>query len=145
MQQSVVFRAIALAIGAGVVACSSRPPAPAAGSGDAAFVTLSSEVLEDTYRRQPTQATYLGIHKYDDSIEDYSQAGVAATVEAARNLRARVEAVDPATLSLDKQLDREQLLHALDSRIIQLAVVRPWAKDPDSYSSGITNTAYIMV
>ena len=43
------------------------------------------------------------------------------------------------------QLDREQLLHAIDSRLLTLEVVRPWARDPDTYSSGLTNTAYIMI
>src|SRR5690242_3744829 len=105
--------------------------APAAGSGNAALDQIAAGVLEDTYRRYPTQATYLGIHKYDQNLEDYSRQAVADTIDAARKLRSRVEAIDPASLSLDKQLDREQLLHALDSRILTLDVIRPWAKDPD--------------
>ncbi len=122
-----------------------QPSVPAPGSDDPAFSQLASDVLEETYRRQPTQATYLGIHKYDDKLEDYSREGVTDQLEALRRLRARIEAVDPARLSLDKQLDREQVLHALDSRILTLDVIRPWAKDPDTYSSGLTNTAYIMI
>ena len=51
----------------------------------------------------------------------------------------------PPPLSPDNQLDREQLLHAIDSRLLTLDVVRPWAKDADSYSSGLTNTAYVMI
>jgi uncharacterized protein (DUF885 family) len=136
--------AFALAIGIAAAACG-KPAAPIAGSGDAAFAALANEILEDTYRRQPTQATYLGVHKYDDKIEDYSRQGIADTVDAARKLSVRVDAIAPDTLSPDKQLDRELLLRSLESRILQLDVVRPWAKDPDSYSSGITNTAYIMV
>jgi len=122
-----------------------KPSGPAAGSGDANFVQIAAEVLEDTCRRYPTQATYLGIHKYDAKLEDYSREAVAETLDAARRLRSRVEAVNPAALSIDNQLDREQLLHSLESRILTLDVIRPWAKDPDSYSSGITNTAYIMI
>jgi uncharacterized protein (DUF885 family) len=122
-----------------------KPAAPPPGSGDAAFSKLASDVLEETYRRQPTLATYLGIHKYDDKLEDYSRQGVTDQLEPLRRLRGQVEAVDPATLSPDKQLDREQVLHAIDSRILTLDVIRPWAKDPDTYSSGITNTAYIMI
>ena len=34
---------------------------------------------------------------------------------------------------------------AIDSRVLTLETVRPWARDPDSYSSGLTNTAYIMI
>jgi uncharacterized protein (DUF885 family) len=121
------------------------PPQPVAGSGDAAFATLVTTVLEDTYRRQPTQATYLGIHTYDDKLEDYSQEGITAEVGALKTFLGQVSEVDPAALSLDKALDREQLLHAIDSRLLNRDVVRPWAKDPDVYSSGLTNTAYIMI
>jgi uncharacterized protein (DUF885 family) len=120
------------------------PPTPP-GSGDAAFERVAADVLETTYRYHPTQATYLGIHKYDDQLEDYSYQGVTAELDESRRLRTQVEAIAPAALSLDRQLDREHVLHALDSRILTLDVVRPWARDPDTYSSGITNSAYIMV
>ena len=71
-----------------------KRPAPASGSGDATFARLATDVLEETYRRQPTQATYLGIHKYDDTLEDYSRQEVANQLEALRRLRGQVEAVD---------------------------------------------------
>ena len=128
--------------------CTSKAPdKPAAASQDrdAAFTALASEYLEDIFRRQPTQATDLGIHKYDDQLENYSRQGVMDAIAAARGFRDRVNGINPSSLSADKQLDREQLLHAIDSRILMLAVVRPWAKDADSYSSGVTNTAYVMI
>src|SRR6476659_3598610 len=129
-----------------LAACSSPPPPkPAPESRDAAFTALAAEYLEDIYRRQPTQATDLGIHKYDDKLEDYSRQAVADAVASARRFRDRVSGIEPGSLTADKQLDREQLLHAIDSRLLTLDVVRPWAKDADSYSSGLTNTAYVMI
>ena len=115
--------------------CSSSPPPPAqpvSGSADGRFEGIAHEYLEDLYRRQPTQATYLGIHKYDDRLEDYSRQAVTDAVAAARQFRDRVAAIDAASLSADRQLDREQLLHAIDSRVITLDVIRPWAKDADT-------------
>jgi uncharacterized protein (DUF885 family) len=128
-------------------ACGSeqKAPPPAPESKDAAFTALAHDYLEDLYLRQPTQATYLGIHKYDDQLEDYSRQAVTNAVAAARQFRDRVNAIDPGTLAADTQLDREQLLHAIDSRLLTLEVVRPWARDADAYSSGLTNTAYIMI
>ena len=114
-------------------------------AGDTAFEAVVKDVLEDTFRQYPTQATSLGIHTYDDRIEDYSKEGIAARLNAARTLRARGEAIDASTLSFDNQLDREQVLHALDSRILSIDVVREWEKNPDSYSSGIAYTAYLMI
>ena len=112
---------------------------------DAAFTEVAHQFLEDLYRRNPTEATGLGIHTYDDQLENYSKQAIAGAVASLRAFRDRVSAIDAARLSASNQLDREQLLHAIDSRLITLDVVRPWARDPDSYSSGLTYTAYIMI
>jgi len=134
-----------LALGVFLMAeCADNNPSTA-GSGDAQFATLAREVLEDTFRRYPTQATSLGIHKYDDKLEDYSRQEVFDTLQTARSFRSRLQSIDAATLSPDNQLDREQLLHALDSRILTLDVIREWARNPDIYSSGIAYTAYLMI
>jgi uncharacterized protein (DUF885 family) len=138
--------ACAIVAAAALSSCSSPPPPPAATpSADSAFAEVSRAYLEDLYRRQPTLATFLGIHKGDDRLEDYSQQAVMEAIDAARQLRGRVTAIDRAGLSPANQLDREQLLRAIDSRLLTLDVIRPWARDPDSYSSGLTNTAYIMI
>ncbi len=127
-------------------ACSTpAPPPPAKPSGDAAFNEIARAYLEDTYRRQPTFATLLGIHQYDETIRDPSRKAVVDEIAAARQFRERAAAIDASTLSPSNQLDHQQLLLAIDSRILTLDVVRPWARDPDSYSSGLTNTAYLMI
>jgi uncharacterized protein (DUF885 family) len=130
-----------------VSACSSpsQPPPAATRSGDAAFGDIARAYLEDIYTRNPTFATYLGIHTYDDRLEDYSRQAVTDAIASARVFRDRVAAVEANTLSADNQLDREQLLRAIDSRLLSLETIRPWARDPDSYSSGLTRTAYIMI
>jgi uncharacterized protein (DUF885 family) len=132
-----------------VAACSSPQPAPAPAaqppSGDKPFDDVVHAYLEDLYKRQPTAATFLGVHKYDDRLEDSSQQAVKDAIAAARQFRDRVSGIAPGTLSPANQLDREQLLHALDSNLLALDVVRAWAKNPDTYSSGLTNTAYLMI
>ena len=80
--------------------------------------------------------TRLGIRPARPSLDE---------IAAARQFRERAAAIDATTLSPSNQLDREQLLLAIDSRILTLEIVRPWARDPDTYSSGLTNTAYIMI
>jgi uncharacterized protein (DUF885 family) len=146
---SILPRALAFAAICSIAACggsssrsTSQPPIHA---GDAAFEDVARTYLEDVYQRSPTWATYLGIHKYDDRLDDYSRREVTEAVAAGRQFRQRVAAIDPTTLSPAKQLDHEQLLRAIDSRLLTLEVVRPWATDPDTYSSGLTRTAYIMI
>ena len=109
------------------------------------FTDAAHQCLEDLYQSQPTQATGFGIHTYDDRLEDYSRQGVADEVASSQRCRQRIAAIDSNKLSPSHQLDLELLAHEMDSRLLTLEVVRPWAKDPDTYSSGLTSTAYIMI
>ncbi len=123
----------------------SSPAASAAPSGDAAFSKLVDELLDDYFQRNPTTATYLGIHTYDDKLEDLSRAGIDAQTAALRAFRDKVSAIDPKTPVVPNRLDREQLILALDSQLLTNLTIRPWAINPDTYSSGVTQSAYIMV
>ena len=122
-------------------------PAAAAArpAGDAAFTAFVHDFLADMYTRQPTTATFLGVHDYDDRLEDYSRAAVDDTVAALKRFRERLVAIEAKTLNAGNQLDHEQMVRAIDSRLLTLEVVKPWATQPDTYSSGLTNTAYIMI
>ena len=129
-----------------VQACGSGgPPAPAPGSGDAAFRQLAGEVLEYSYKRNPSNATYLGIHTYDRQIADYSAAAVRADSEALKAFRNRLDGVDAQALSPEARLDLEQIEHTLDGMLLRNDVIRGWATDPDLYSSGIANDAFVMI
>src|SRR5438552_13369590 len=119
------------------VGCSSPEPRALPGSSeDILFTDTAHQYLEDFYRRQPTAATNLGIHKYDDRLENYSRQAVTDDVASARAFRKRIAGIDPNKLSAANQLDHALLLHEIDSRLLTLEVVRPWSKDPDAYSSG---------
>ena len=138
-------RLLPLLLITGACSAPSPAPAPAKPSGDASFTEVGKAYLEDTYQRQPVLATLLGIHKYDERLGDPSQQAVAAEVAALRTFRERAAAIDATTLTPSNQLDREQMLLAIDGRILTLETIRPWARDPDTYSSGVTNAAYIMI
>jgi uncharacterized protein (DUF885 family) len=132
---------------AGVQACgrSDEQAAPDTGSNDSSFRQLANEILEFTYKSDPSNATYLGIHKYDNQIRDYSAAGVEADVKAIKTFQARLDEINAEKLSDEAQLDFEQTKHTLDGMVLSDDVIRPWAKDPDTYSSGITNDAYVII
>jgi uncharacterized protein (DUF885 family) len=130
------------------ISCSQRPaqPPPAgAGSGDSAFTELARQILDDHHKRHPSAATDLGLHQYDGELEDLSEAAIHAESQALQQFRAKLGAIDAATLTADKQLDREQLRRALDAGVLALDRIRQWAKDPDSYSGAITNSAYVIM
>ena len=132
--------------GMAAIGCShSTPPGPVAGVGDAAFSALANEIAEDSYRRGPSGATYLGIHKYDDQLEDFSAGAFYAHIDAAKAFKARLDAIDPTTLTEDARLDREYLSRQMTATAVQLEVVRSWTRDADSYSSAATNAVYTIM
>ncbi|MDQ2853278.1 MAG: DUF885 domain-containing protein [Chloroflexota bacterium] len=77
------------------------------------FAPLVDELLADYYQLQPSQATELGHHAYDHHWPDLTDAGRAAWSDWLRDAEARVEAVQPATLSGDEAIDRRILLENL--------------------------------
>jgi uncharacterized protein (DUF885 family) len=126
-------------------ACVSHPNSAASSSADGAYARLAKDILQDNFKRHPSTATDLGVHDYDDRIEDVSRAARIAESTALKGFRSSLGALDAATLSPADQLDREQLLHALDASILSIDVIQQWTKDPDSYSGGITNAAYAIM
>ena len=134
----------ALAV-AGCTRAESPTGAPAAVSADADFQKLSDEFVADYLKRNPAGATYLGVHDYDDQLEDASRAAVEREVADYKQFRARFAAIDPSRLSLANQLDLARVISAIDSHLLEDEVIRSWAKNPDVYSSSITGTAYIMI
>src|SRR5438876_11147472 len=100
-------------------ACQSAPAPekPAPGSGDAAFNTLSTFILKDHYKRHPSTATDLGIHLYDSVMDDASKQTIDNETAELTSFRQELEKIDPATLTSGRQLDREQLVHAMNSGI----------------------------
>ena len=119
---------------------------PDAAAGDAAFMALADDYLDNFYfPTNPTAATTAGVHRYDAQLEDFSSAGVQRQVKALHGYLQRFQAVDAATLSERVQGDRELLLASIRSSLLTLQTIRPWQKDPNFYSTGITDSAFVLM
>lgn len=86
----------------------------------------------------PTSATSLGIHKYDDRLEDYSKAGVARRVAALKKFEGEFA-------KLPESPDRDLVLNSIRAGLLELETVRGWERNPDNYSSGITSSAFVIM
>ena len=84
--------ALACSCVAGLIACSggSGGGTAATGSGDSAFKSLATEIIQDNYKRHPSAATLLGVHTYDDKLEDYTAAAFEAEAKADSAFKARL-------------------------------------------------------
>ena len=113
----------------------------------AAWDKLADEYFDQIYFKfAPSAGTSAGLHQYDPLLEDYSRAGVDANIAALHGFEKRVEAVDPAGMDEIRVGDRELVLSNIRGTLLTLETIRPWEKNPDTYSSGVSNSVYeIMI
>jgi hypothetical protein len=125
-----------------VTAGNAARPSSAASNWDA----LADEYFDQVqFKFQPTVATSAGFHQYDRQLEDYSRRGVDGEIAAKHAFEKRVESFDPKSLDPSRAADRELLLSSIRGDLLNLETIRPWEKNPDTYSSGITNSAFTIM
>ena len=119
---------------------------PAANEKQAAWDRLADEYFDQVYFKfAPSNGTSDGFHQYDAQLEDYSRAGIDAEVAALHAFEKRVTAVDPQGLGETRAADRELVLTNIQGTLLALETIRAWEKNPDYYSSGISNSVYVIM
>jgi uncharacterized protein (DUF885 family) len=110
------------------------------------FNFLADQYFSDVYFHfAPTLGTQAGLHQYDPQLEDYSAANIQKEIAALHAFEKKVEAIDPSALDASVAADRQILLNNIRSQLLTLETIRPWEKNPDIYSSGITNSAFVIM
>jgi uncharacterized protein (DUF885 family) len=121
-------------------------PASSGSPGDAGFMQLADEYIDQFYLPEnPTQATALGVHRFDGRLENYGRAAVTDQVRRLKDWERRLVAIDAATLSERVAGDRELLLSNVRSTLLTLQSIRPWQNNPDIYPSGIAQSAFVLM
>ena len=109
--------------------------------------TIADSYLDAYFRMFPTRATAAGRHDFDEALEDFSPARVAAWTDFNRTNRARLlELVTKGNLSNDDKLDAEALLGQIDRELNGLMTLRRSERDPLYWSSVIADaTVFLLV
>jgi uncharacterized protein (DUF885 family) len=123
---------------------SAHPATPASPS--QTWDALADEYLDQVFFKfSPTSGTAAGLHEYDTQLEDYSRAGIDRQIAALHAFEKRIASVDPRDLNETNAGDREILLSSIRGTLLELETIRPWEKNPDTYSSGVTNSIYTIM
>lgn len=118
----------------------------AAQSRDAEFGKLADRYFdEQVFRYDPVQATSAGFHQYDPLLPSNSRAEIGLQITALHKWQADVESFDPKGLSPWGASDRELMLSSIRSQLLSLESIRGWEKNPDFYSSGVTNAIFVIM
>ncbi|WP_260706825.1 DUF885 domain-containing protein [Edaphobacter flagellatus] len=110
------------------------------------FGVVSDQYFSDVlFHFSPTLATQTGLHQYDNQLEDYSAAAVQKQVAALKEYEKKIAAIDPSGLDASVAADHAILLNSIRSQLLSLEIIRNWEKNPDNYSSGVTNSIFVLM
>jgi uncharacterized protein (DUF885 family) len=127
-----------------IPAASAQPAAT--GSADQNLAALAEEYFDQVYfKYQPTSGTLAGFHQYDTQLEDYTRAGVDAEVASLHEFEKKFAAFPASQLDVSSQDDLDLLLSNARGQLLELETIRPWEKNPDNYSSGVSNSIFSLM
>ena len=112
---------------------------------NAAFAALSDRALAHWTSVGPVNATYLGEHRYDGEIDDYSAAGRAKALAGSQRLLAELDGIKAGSLSRQNQVDAALLRNQLRFDIWTWQESQDWAWDPQLYGQLAGNALYNLM
>jgi uncharacterized protein (DUF885 family) len=117
----------------------------ATGRATARFNALVDQYFDFDFHNHPTEATAAGFHQYDRQLEDYSAAAQEREVFGLKKLLNKLGEVDRSDLPPDTAGDLDWLLSVIHARLLELEDIQMWRKDPDSYTTGVTNSIFLIM
>ena len=113
---------------------------------DSAFAKLADRLFDEVvFKYDPVQGTQAGFHQYDAMLASGSRADIEAQTAALHKFEKEVEGFGASGLSPVSAADRELVLAQIRGQLLTLEVVRPWEKNPDVYSSGVSNAVFVIM
>jgi uncharacterized protein (DUF885 family) len=86
------------------------------------------------YERHPTNATFDGVHTYDDLLEDLSRSAVDNQARELHAFARRLAAIDPVGLSEVERLEQPIIEANIRGRLFELETIRSWERNPQTYA-----------
>ena len=95
--------------------------------------------FDDVYFKfNPTLGTASGFHQYDTQLENYSRSDIEARTKSLHQAERQFAA-------LPAEPDRDIILGYIHATLLDLEQIRSWEKNPDTYSSGVTNSIFVVM
>ncbi len=101
---------------------------------------VARDTLEETLRAFPYVASDVGIHRWDDAMPDFSDAGQRARSESLGRLRSALADINPTGLTLDDWADWTTLTNQTALMTDDLVDWRPETRDPNLYNEIVSES-----
>lgn len=109
------------------------------------FDQLADEYFDSHFQFHPSDGTLNGFHQYDHKLEDYSAKAAAAEVAQLNDFKTRFEKISTLPLTDDTIADRQLVINSINARLLELNDIQMWKKNPDMYSSGVSNAIFVLM
>src|SRR6266404_3322365 len=109
------------------------------------FNNLVDKYFDFYFESHPGEATQVGFHQYDSKLEDYSSAGRTKEIAGLKNYLAKFGKVDRSSLPPDTAADLDWIISSIHSELLELENIQMWRKDPDSYTSGVSSSIFLIM
>ncbi|MBV9061363.1 MAG: DUF885 domain-containing protein [Alphaproteobacteria bacterium] len=128
-----------------VVLGSPAVASPAPPSAAAAYQAIVKAHFEAQWLAHPASATPLGVHRYDEKLDDVSATAVAGEIARLKDAAAKLRAIDGTKLSITDRDDRDVLLGAIDGQLLQEETLQTWRHDPGNYVNLLTSAIFGLI
>lgn len=126
----VIFLMVMIGLVLGTLSCGGLP------GEDQRFEALADQYVERLLQLNPGWATWLGDHRYDHLMNDYSLLGINDKMQLYQDCLDSLGGIDPSRLGEINQIDYEILLDAIKYAIFKLDTLRSYEWNPRRYNVG---------
>lgn len=109
------------------------------------FNGMVDEYFNGYFHFHPTEATYVGIHQYDNLLENFSQKSRDEEMSFLLDAKQGAGYTHTELLSEEQRIDLKLIANAINARILELQEIRMWQKNPDIYSSAGSSSVYLLM
>ena len=101
---------------------------------DHTFQQVVNEFLDGFYEAHPVWATYIGDHRYDHLIDDYSTQAVQDEILRLRLFAEKMKSIDTLELNPTNKVDFKILENEINYQLLRYEELRPFETSPVMYS-----------
>jgi uncharacterized protein (DUF885 family) len=115
--------------------------------GDRQFNRVVDDFVFGSLALSPVTATTVGYHKHhgemlEDQLDDFSAAGIKASINLQRDIEARIEKLDPKVLSAEQRADLDIIRDAIQATRLDIEEVQSYRHNPTIYVELVGNALY---
>src|SRR5438094_9328327 len=112
---------------------------------DGAFQKIAHDYIEQALRAHPEDATYLGDHRFDGQLTDYSPEAQAKELATQKEFRGKLSDIDGSQLTRTNNIDFRILKENIDYQIFRAEELKEPEWNPLVYMQSLANSLYLLV